>query len=255
MDRTVLLHPPPKNKNDDDSIKAITQFHPTDRSFKDAIKKNWDLLGTPGTRVIHQSQVTFGHRRPKNLRDHLVSAQVAMPQQPTMFGLRQAPELHGRRPAKRCPDIFTCRYCKHIDTNGTIKSKYDNRSFRTRTQVCCKSNNLIYAIKCKHCAMHYVGETSRNWSERRNEHFLAINNQNLKVPVGHHFSKKNGYAGLRDVTLYALEFMQTKPDDAHKSNRESVERKWQFRLRSNYPLGMNRDDYIPGAKGAKPQTR
>ena len=96
MDWSALLNSPQKNKNGDDSIKAITQFHlATDRSFKDTIKKNWDILGTPGTRVVHQAQVTFVNRCPKNLTDHLVTAQVAMPQQPTMFGLRQAPELYG----------------------------------------------------------------------------------------------------------------------------------------------------------------
>ena len=103
--------------------------------------------------------------------------------------------------------------------------------------------------------MHYVGETSRSWAERLSEHLRSINNQDLKLPVGQHFSANNGHAGIRDVTLYVLEFMQTKPDDGHRRHREEVERKWQFRLHSNYPLGMNRDDYMPGGGKVIPQTR
>ena len=172
-----------------------------------------------------------------------------------MFGLRQAPELHGRRHIKRCKDRFTCDYCKLIDTNGDIQCRYNKRKFRTRRQVCCRSNNLIYAIECKRCAMHYVGETSREWSCRLYEHFRAIKNGDMSSPVGHHFSKANGHAGIKDVKLFALEFMQTPPDDKHKPHREAVERKWQFRLHSNYPLGMNRDDYMPGGGKVIPQTR
>ena len=50
---------------------------------------------------------------------------------------------------------------------------------------------------------------------------------------------------LEDVRLYILEFCQTPPTDEFKQAREAVERKWQFRLLSNYPSGMNRDDALP----------
>ena len=51
--------------------------------------------------------------------------------------------------------------------------------------------------------------------------------------------------GLEDVRLYILEFCQTPPTDEFKQAHEAVERKWQFRLLSNYPSGMNRDDALP----------
>ena len=87
------------------------------------------------------------------------------------------------------------------------------------------------------------------------KHFNHINNEKMEFPVGHHFSRANGHKGLANVKIYILEFCQTPPDKAHKKQREVVERKWQYRLRSNYPLGMNRDDFIPGKNGSKPQSR
>ena len=256
--RSDLFKPNPKKvgkDQNDGTVKAISTFHPTDRFFREAIEKNWELLGSPGTRVVHQTEVIFSKRRPKNLKDHLVRAEVKLPE-PTMMGLRQAPELRGQTPrVKRCPDIFKCRYCKLIDKSGKIVSKYSKRAFRTRERVCCKSNNLIYAIECTLCGMHYVGETKRTWAERLSAHFLAINKEDMSVPVGHHFSRANGHHGLQDVKLYVLEFLQTPPDDAHKCDREAVERKWQYRLHSNYPHGMNRDDFIPGESRVQPHTR
>ena len=171
-----------------------------------------------------------------------------------MMGLRQAPELRGKPRIKRCPDLFKCRYCKRIDTSGIIRSKFDRSKHRTRQRVCCKSNNLIYAIECKRCHMHYVGETKRAWSDRLSEHLRTIEREVMTTPVGHHFSRFNGHHGLEDVKFLALEFMQTPPLDAFKKQREAAERKWQYRLHSNYPTGMNRDDYLPGG-GKVPHTR
>ena len=73
-------------------VVAVTQFHPKDSSFKDTIQQNWHLVSFPGTRVIHQTEIIYGNRSPKNLKDYLVRAQVILPK-PTLMGLKQAPEL------------------------------------------------------------------------------------------------------------------------------------------------------------------
>ena len=66
--------------------------------------------------------------------------------------------------------------------------------------------------------------------------------------VGKHFSKARGHDGLNDVILHILEFCQTPPDATHRPHREKAERKWQFRLRSNFPFGMNKEDATPLAQ-------
>ena len=141
--RDQLLNPVVKTQVEDNlqnKMVAITQFHPTDSSFKDTIRKNWHLLGSPGTRVVHQTEIIYGIRHPKNLKDHLVRAQESL-SKPTLWGLQQAPELC-RQTRVSSADTAV------IDRSGTIRSKFDRRKFRTRKKVCCKSNNLIYAIEC-----------------------------------------------------------------------------------------------------------
>ena len=100
--------------------------------------------------------------------------------------------------------------------------------------------------------MHYISETSRLWHERLTHHFLAINKNHRSGPLCHHFSRNNGLQSLKDVLLFVLEFLQTYRTT--NTNRETVERKWQFCLCSNYPLGMDCDVYMLDDEKAKSQT-
>ena len=62
--------------------------------------------------------------------------------------------------------------------------------------------------------------------------------------MGEHFSRENHHNGWDDFKFYVLEFCSSPADEAHNKNRETVERKWQYRLRCNYPGGMNREDAL-----------
>ena len=252
--RDLLLNPEAKQLVEEikqNKVVVITQFHPTDSSFKDTIHKNWHLLGSPGTRVIHQTEIIYGNRCPKNLKDHLVRAQVLLPK-PSLWVLKQAPELHGQTQVKRCPDSFTCRYCKLIDRSGTIRSKFDRHKFWTRRKVCCKSNNVIYAIEFTRCGMHYVGETKRDWRDRLTDHFRNITRED-GFPTWPPFLQNEWPHRLTGCETVRPGVCQTPPEDSHRQHHEQAERKWQYRLHSNYPIGMNRDDYLPAGNTLKPQ--
>jgi hypothetical protein len=59
----------------------ITTFHPTDHSLRKIVFRNWDLLGkSPTTSFLHDRKLMVGYRRPKNLRDILVRANVPFKQ-------------------------------------------------------------------------------------------------------------------------------------------------------------------------------
>ena len=79
-------------------------------------------------------------------------------------------------------------------------------------------------------------------------HFANISAEKESEAVEKHFSKACGHAGLNDVILHILEFCQTPPDASHRPHREKAERKSQFRLRSNFPFGMNKEDATPLAQ-------
>ena len=216
---------------------AITTYYPTHNNFRQIITDNWDLLGSPGTQNLFEAQAVFGNRHPKNLREHLVRAAIKATVDPA------TPVVPNRN--KECGSPGRCNYCPRLDLTGLIKGKSDGRKFRSRTSINCRSNNLIYAIECTCCGMHYVGQTKRRLMDRMVSHFASIKSEQVKYPVGHHFARKNHHQGLADVRLFVLEFCRTPPTDEFRPACEAIERKWQYRLHSNYPLGMNRDDALP----------
>ena len=172
------------------------------------------------TQSLFESKVVFGNRRPKNLREHLVRAALKPPKEAMTPSAIEAKEYGS--PGK-------CNYGPKLDLLGIIRRKADGREFRTRTSVNCHSNNLIYAIECSRCGMHYVGQTERRLMDRMVSHFTSNRGEQMKYPVGNHFSRKNHQQGLEDVRLFVPEFCQTSPNDDFRGAREAIERKWQFR--------------------------
>ena len=129
---------------DDQKIHIITTFSPEFLGLKPIIWDNWDLLKrSQATKLLAETKLVFGHRRPKNLRDFLVRAK-----------LPQIKEGHDKIPCSKyknkCKHI-NCKYCSPIDTMGRIISTYTKREYTTRSNVTCQSNNLIYCITCKKC--------------------------------------------------------------------------------------------------------
>ena len=147
LSRQTLLTPKttptttPQVTSEEVTVYAITTYHPTQQDFRKIIDSNWNLLGSPGTQALFEARIIFGHRRPKNLREHLVRA--ALKPLPT-----EADKLLLSKRAKEreCASHGRCKYCPRLDTSGTIKGSSDGRKFRSRMSVTCRSNNLIYAI-------------------------------------------------------------------------------------------------------------
>ena len=198
----------------------------------------------------------MGFRRQKNLADHLVRAKC----EPTKER-RGFPTFRDNKTGKlkfrtqRCR-FRNCIYCPLFDRTGTIRSVRTREKFRTRTKITCLSNNLIYALECRRCGKQYVGQTGDTIRSRLSGHFSDIRCQKLDKPVGRHFSAKNRHNGGTDIKIHILEFLQTPPTDEFVKHREAAERKWQDRLRTSYPWGINWEDAIPGfGKPGAPQPR
>ena len=221
----------------DDQVFAISTFHPTYRDFRGVITDNWDLLAAASTKLLYESKVVYGNRRPKNLRDMLVSAWVKLEPQETGVS---SPV----KECKQCPRKNMCKYVPKLDLSGKIIGIHDKRSWRTRMNANCQSNNCIYAIECTRSGQHYVGQTSRHVGRRMYEHLTSILQENKDLSMGDHFSKRNQHEGWKDFKFFILEFCSTPADEAHIKDREAIERKWQFRLHCNYSGGMNREDAL-----------
>ena len=181
LDRATLIAPRQSTVNESKSdetqltLYAITRYHPTSNDFRDIIDKNWVILGSPGIQTLYESKVIFGHKRPKNLREHLVRA-VLKSELPLLTPQEQAK----KEKAKSCGSPGRCNYCPKLDTSGMIRDNSDGRRFRTRTSITCRSNNLIYAIECTQCGMRYVGQTKTRLMDRMVNHFATIHGQQEK---------------------------------------------------------------------------
>ena len=55
----------------------MTRLHPDHDTLRNLVLKNWDFLGkTTTTRHLYEKKLMVGYRRPKNLRDLIVRADV-----------------------------------------------------------------------------------------------------------------------------------------------------------------------------------
>ena len=233
-DRQTLLSPKtiasqPQTKQ---PFFAISTFHPSFTAYKRTIQTNWDTLSRSlSTRRMFDTPITFGYRRPKNLREHLVHAKL-----PSI-------DAHDNRP-KICPPkpCTKRRYCQTIDKSSSIIDPTSQRKYISRYNVTCQSQNLIYAIQCTKCQKLYVGQTKRRFQTRMSEHFRSITQEDHQKSVGHHFSTSNKHSGLSNVKTFILEFCSSAPSDQNRPKRERLEKKWQYRLHSHFPTGLNTED-------------
>ena len=217
-----------------DQIFLITDYHPTFRAVLDITSNNWDMLDeSSATRPLLQIPVIRGFRRPQNLRDLLVRAKLTTPDTKS-----SKPSTKNKSRCQR----FKCTYCKMINREGRIICPFNKRSYVTRYNVSCESNNLIYGLFCKACSKIYVGQTKRSMRERIGEHLTSIRKTKKRLVVGRHYNS-TGHNGTSNVLVYILDFVNT-PPSALKSKklRELLELKWIFRLRSLVPLGLNLAD-------------
>ena len=232
-DREVLLAPKYKPLIKEEKQKKlflITGYHPTFRAVLDIVSKNEDMLDkSSSTRPILNVPLVRGFRRPKNLRDLLVRARISKP------NTTQYPQ---GRFSTICHRVG-CIYCNQLNRTGTITCPLNGRTYTTRHNITCTTNNIIYCLACTRCDKLYVGQTKRTVRERIGEHFTTIRRNKQQYVVGRHFNS-TGHTGTRDVRIYVLEFISIPPDSPDaKSRREDVELKWIYRLRSAVPLGLN----------------
>ena len=77
--------------------------------------------------------------------------------------------------------------------------------------------------------------------ERIGEHLTSIRIDKKRLVVGRHYNSP-GHKGIKDITIFILEFITTPHTATSKKRRDTVELKWIFRLRSLVPLGLNLAD-------------
>ena len=138
-DRNSLLNPATEDEKDEeknDKTFLITTFHPNFRECDKIVERNWDLLDrSSSTRPLIKLDLIKGNRRAKNLRDILVRARL-----PRLTPTPRPPSNNNITSTNRC-NKTNCQYCQIIDMSGRITSVVTHKSYNTRSNVTCRSNN------------------------------------------------------------------------------------------------------------------
>ena len=92
------------------------------------------------------------------------------------------------------PMRITARPGKRLQ--NTIKSKIDNKDF-CQCDICkqigpkynCNDKYLVYEFSCKICQIKYIGQSSRPFRSRYNEHERSVRNRDKKSALSDHHLK------------------------------------------------------------------
>ena len=129
-----------------------------------------------------------------------------------------------------------CKCCYEIMTTSSFRSHNTGRRYNIRSNITCKSRNLVYLISCKRCGLQYVGETENLLHIRMNGHRSDIRTKRLEKPVAAHFSQPDHSAV--DLEVRGIEKI-------HRDNmqwRKQRESYWIFELKTLIPCGLNLDE-------------
>jgi hypothetical protein len=131
--------------------------------------------------------------------------------------------------------------CVVVGRTGHITSSVTHKQYKTKTNINCKTNNIIYSITCRTCGLQYIGQTLRTIQDRFQLHFYSITStkQNVDTTVGRHFRLPD-HRGLMDFEIHVLDFIHQAPRSASGLQiRNKIELNWIHHLRTPAPLGLN----------------
>ena len=173
--RQSLLTRPPRVA--DPKPRAIFTFHPHNLPIKKILLDKWTLLKSdPDIGHIFPTPPSIAYRRPKNLRDQLVSSKLKL--------TTATSTIPGTHPC----DKQTCGACPFLDKDPIISGP--SGTFKIRRSFNCQRSNVIYVIRCLLCApqkVFYIGETERQFETRIKEHIADIRHER-PTPIGRHFN-------------------------------------------------------------------
>ena len=213
---------------------CVLPHNPLNVNLGRLVHKYWPILQSSiSTMELFKTKPVIGFRRPKNLRETLVKAQVQYP--PNLSATTGCPLAFQ---SDTC-DILNCRKCHRFNTrkhftSSTTKSRYR----KSDQQIDCESRNLIYLITCKYCKHQYVGETKQTLHMRIYQHAYSVRKQ-LNTPVARHFN--NPTCKWDEASVECIEALKGDPDDNHFVAEKRLNRElyWIVELSTLSPYGIN----------------
>jgi hypothetical protein len=200
-----------KKKEPNQRVPFVLTYHPRLRKLSTVLQKHFHLL-----KMNERLKKTFtdvpmvAFRRLQNLKDVLVHTGTT--------------KQEGKG-VKRCGDL-RCKCCHHLVEESEVKINGKTQAFRGDGS--CKSENIIYGIRCKRCSKWYVGESGLRLHNRISGHRASIkrlqkgeklNSQLCDTGCAEHFNG-DGHNFDQDAELHLLEKGEW-VDPADRKKRES----------------------------------
>ena len=160
---------------------------------------------------------------------------------------RNAPAPQGRSHTCNSPACKMCKTPNFIQNTGVVHDSRGRPHTIPTTQTCSTTNG-VYHIHCDRCKKAYVGETGGEFRTRIHHHRSDVrrnndDNRSRRSIIGSHFN--SGLCNKDDMRITFLEHFNRieRGDlkyDPNKLRRLQLERKWQIRLVTCTPFGLNK---------------
>ena len=217
-DRTNLLEYKEKTAQTN-KIPFVVSFHPHLTNISSIVHKHWRLIeNDPSLSEIFPSPPVMAYRRPKNLKDILVSSKVSKREISTIGGYKQC----GRG---------NCKCCKVANIETQFISTVTKKNYNIFITSNCKTQNCIYVLTCGTCKLQYVGETETPFNIRLNNH-RSFYTKERNCPITRHLLRAGH--DFENVTFQIIE----KNQNWDTQGRQKRERFWMHQLRTLEPYGL-----------------
>ena len=177
-------------------------------------------------KVFGDKPPNIGWRKPRSLKDHLVSAKVKC--EPSSDN-KNAPCCRSR-----------CQICPFIEKTKTFQNKDKSETFDIRKGILnCGSNLVVYLIECESCSKQYVGSTITPFRSRFKNYKSGARKVSKVYPKKcnvyqeqfHRHFNCEGHNGIEDWKI-----INRAENVLELRRRESY---WQHRLDTFIPNGLN----------------
>ncbi|CAJ0956844.1 unnamed protein product [Ranitomeya imitator] len=147
--------PPPQiaRRNTEKRIPFMHAYHPFSFILHKTIRRHWHLLSTAHPDIPEFKEPFLPcFRRPPNLRDNLVKADIG-PKDPRR-------QIFLSRPKTGTFPCLHCAQCNNIQKGNTFQHPRSGKTFHIKNFFTCDSTYVVYLIKCP-CGLLYIGETTQ----------------------------------------------------------------------------------------------
>ncbi|OOY72080.1 GIY-YIG nuclease family protein [Solemya velum gill symbiont] len=164
-----------KTKNaDSTTIPLVTTHNPGLTDIYGVAKSNLPILfqSEKMKQLVKAEDIIKSRRQPRNLKKYLTRAK---------FETKESSDFS----VEKCGDS-RCGTCYFLET-GKTKTFKNGKIFHIRSNMTCKSRNLIYCITCPTCDENYIGQTGNSLCERVRVHKQQIKHPHTRqIPLSEH---------------------------------------------------------------------